>query len=139
MQSGARYYQARVPEFAAAMRAVMMPGSSQAEVFSPIETIGGRLPVDLVASLSEFRPSPAGSAQSPCLLWGVRCATWRLTAFWRLLLRLPKHPTLTAKPACPSFPLFCRPAEGAAALVGGGRGRGRGGRQTEQPSSSAPH
>ena len=40
MQGGARHIEARVPEFAAAMKAVMMPGSNQAKVFSPIETIG---------------------------------------------------------------------------------------------------
>jgi hypothetical protein len=31
---------ARVPVFAAAMKAVMMPGDEQAKVFSPIKTIG---------------------------------------------------------------------------------------------------
>ena len=40
MQGGPVHFVARVPEFAAAMRAVMLPGGNQAEVFKPIETMG---------------------------------------------------------------------------------------------------
>ena len=36
------HYVDRVPEFTAAMRVVMMPGSNQqADVFRPIQTMGG--------------------------------------------------------------------------------------------------
>ena len=43
LQTSFKYYRGRVLEYAAAMRAVMMPGSNQAKVFSLIKTTGGRL------------------------------------------------------------------------------------------------
>ena len=68
LQNGVRCSEARVPEFAAAMRVVMMPGSTkQAEVFTPIK------------SLSKDKNRAAGTIACTCAS-GQRSAAQHSTA-----------------------------------------------------------
>ena len=72
VQGGEPHFVEREAEFAAAMKAVMMPGNEQAAVSKPIQTIGGCKSL-AVQSLALPSPCPASKERRQQSGWLVRC------------------------------------------------------------------